>query len=117
MQQWLSSDASIGLRRHSIPVDIPQGETRYHVSSLRTGAKALLKSSWHRWFIKNSWYCVRDAPLNEGFHRIWKLNGFQILSTLRSLVINVLRIDRICSITEVIRPCSLHQGLLRRQGR
>ncbi len=41
----------------------PTDETRYFVSSLRTGAQALLRHVRDRWSIENSWHWVRDVPL------------------------------------------------------
>ena len=80
----------------------PQDETRYYVTSLRTGAKALLKAVSQHWSIENSWHWVRDVPLREDAHRYRENNGVQILATLRSLAINALRLDGIWSITEGI---------------
>ncbi len=80
----------------------PQDKTRYYVSSLRTGAKALLRTIRQRWSIENSWHWVRDVPLREDAHRYREFNGLQILATLRSLAINALRLDVIGSTTEGI---------------
>jgi hypothetical protein len=92
-------------------------ETRYYVSSLRTGAKALLKAVRQRWSIENSWHWVRDVPLQEDAHRCRENNGVQILATLRSLAINALRLDGIWSITEGIAALAHDiKGLLRLLG-
>ena len=60
-------------------------ETRYHVTSLRTTAKALLQHVRDRWSIENSWHWPRDTQLREDAHRYRETNGVQILATLRSL--------------------------------
>ena len=65
MEQWPGSATIIAVRSHGTREDKPQDETRYYVSSLRTGAKALLKAIRHRWSIENSWHWVRDVPLRE----------------------------------------------------
>ena len=100
VEQWQGSATIIAVRSHGIREGKPQDETRYYVSSLRTGAKALLKIIRQRWSIENSWHWVRDVPLREDAQRYREFNGVQILATLRSLAINALRLDGIWSITE-----------------
>ena len=90
------------VRTHGTREGKPQDETRYYVSSLRTGAKAMLKAIRQRWSIENSWHWVRDVPLREDAHRAREDNGVQILATLRSMAINALRLEGIWSITEGI---------------
>jgi hypothetical protein len=106
-----------GQRSHGTREGKPQDETRYYVSSLRTGAKAMLKAIRQRWSIENSWHWVRDVPLREDAHRYREDNGVQILATLRSLAINVLRLGGIWSITEGIAALAHDiKGLLRLLG-
>ncbi|MFM7312840.1 MAG: ISAs1 family transposase [Cyanobium sp.] len=102
VEQWPGSATIIAVRSHGIREGKPQDETRYYVSSLRTGAKALLRAIRQRWSIENSWHWVRDVPLREDAHRYREFNGVQILATLRSLAINALRLEGIRSITEGI---------------
>lgn len=102
MEQWPGSATIIAVRSHGTREGKPQDETRYYVSSLRTGAKALLRAIRQRWSIENSWYWVRDVPLWEDAHRYREDNGIQILVTLRSMAINALRLEGIWSITEGI---------------
>ena len=52
--------------------------------------------------MENSWHWVRDVPLKEDVHRYRESNGVQIMATLRSLAINILRLDGIWSTTEGI---------------
>jgi predicted transposase YbfD/YdcC len=59
MEQWPGS----AVRSHGTRDGRPQDETRYYVTRLRTGAKALLKAIRQRWSIENSWYWIRDVPL------------------------------------------------------
>jgi len=75
-------------------------ETRYYVSSLRTGAEALLQHVRDRWSIENSWHWPRDTQLREDAHRYRESNGVRIMATLRSLAMNALRLDGYWSITE-----------------
>ena len=102
MEQWPGSATIIAVRTHGTREGKPQDETRYYVSSLRTGAKAMHKAIRQRWSIENSWHWVRDVPLREDAHRYRENNGVQILATLRSMAINALRLEGIWSITEGI---------------
>jgi hypothetical protein len=117
MEQWPGSATIIAVRSHGMREDKPQDETRYYVTSLGTGAKALLKAVRQRWSIENSWHWVRDVPLREDAHRYRQNNGVQILATLLSLAINALRLDGIWSITEGIAALAHDiKGLLRLMG-
>jgi hypothetical protein len=126
MEQWPGSATIIAVRSHGTRAGKPQDETRYYVvaertyrcdSSLRTGAKAMLKAIRQRWSIENSWHWVRDVPLREDAHRYREDNGVQILATLRSLAINALRLGGIWSITEGIAALAHDiKGLLRLLG-
>lgn len=117
VEQWPGSATIIAVRSHGSREGKPQDETRCDVSSLRTGAKALLKAIRQRWSIENSWHWVRDVPLRKDAHRYREDNGVQILATLRSLAINALRLDGIWSITEGIAALAQDiKGLLRLLG-
>jgi hypothetical protein len=117
MEQWPGSATIIAVRSHGIRDGKPTDETRYYVASLRAGAKALLRHVRDRWSIENSWHWVRDVTLREDAHRYREINGVQILATLRSLAINVLRLDGIWSMTEGIAALSHDvKGLLRLMG-
>ena len=117
VEQWPGSATIIAVRSYGIGESKPQDETRNYVSSLRTGAKALLRAIRQRWSIENSWHWVRDVPLREDAHRYREFNGVQILATLRSLAINALRLDGIWSITEGIAALAHDiEGLLRLLG-
>ncbi|QPN61447.1 ISAs1 family transposase [Synechococcus sp. CBW1002] len=117
VEQWPGSATIIAVRSHGIRDGKPTDETRYYVSSLRTGAKALLRHVRDRWSIENSWHWVRDVALPEDGHRYREDNGVQILATLRSLAINALRLDGIWSITEAIAALAHDiKGLLRLLG-
>jgi hypothetical protein len=117
VEQWPGSATIIAVRSHGIRDGKATDETRYYVSSLRTGAKALLRHVRDRWSIENSWHWVRDVPLREDAHRYREHNGVQILATLRSLAINALRLDGIWSVTEGIAALAHDiKALLRRLG-
>jgi predicted transposase YbfD/YdcC len=117
MEQWPGSATIIAVRTHGTREGKPQDETRYYVSSLRTGAKPMLKAIRQRWSIENSWHWVRDVPLREDAHRYREDNGVQILATLRSMAINAVRLQGIWSITEGIAALAHDiKGLLRLLG-
>ena len=117
VEHWPGSATIIAVRSHGIRDGKPTDETRYYVTSLRTGAKALLRHVRDRWSIENSWHWVRDVPLKEDAHRYREDNGVQILASLRSLAINALRLDGIWSITEGIASLAHDiKGLLRLLG-
>jgi hypothetical protein len=56
VEQWPGNASIISVRSHGIREDQPQAETRYYDSSLRSGAKALLRTIRQRWSIENSWH-------------------------------------------------------------
>jgi len=117
VEQWPGSATIIAVRSHGIRDGKATDETRYYVTSLRIGAKALLRHVRDRWSIENSWHWVRDVPLREDAHRYREVNGVQILATLRSLAINAPRLDGIWSITEGIAALAHDiKGLLRLVG-
>jgi hypothetical protein len=62
--------------------------------------KALLQQVRDRWSIENSWHWPRDTQLREDAHRYIESNGVRIMSTLRSLAMNALRLDGFLSISE-----------------
>ncbi len=78
----------------------PIEETRYYVTSLRTTAKALLQHERDRWSIENSWHWVRDTQLREDAHRYRERNGVQVLAGLRTVVLNLLRLNGFHSIAD-----------------
>ncbi len=117
VEQWPGSATLIAVRSHGIRDGKPTDETRYDVSSMRTGAKALLRHVRDRWSIEHSWHWVRDVPLQEDAHRYREDSGVKILATLRSMVINALRLDGIWSMTEAIAALAHDiKGLLRLLG-
>jgi len=95
MEQWPGNATIIALRTHGTREGKPQDDTRYYVSSLRTGGKAMLKAIRQRWSIENSWHWVREVPLREDAHRYREDNDVQILAKLRSMAINALRLEGI----------------------
>ena len=117
MEQWPGSATIIAVRSQGSRDGKPTDETRFYVTSFRTGATALLQHIRDRWSIENSWHWVQDVPLREDAHRYRENNGDQILATLRSLAINALRLIGIWSITEGIASLAHDiKGLLRLMG-
>ena len=117
VEHWPGSATIIAVRSQGIREGRTVDETRYYVTSLRTGADALLRHIGQRWSIENSWHWPRDARLREDAHRYREVNGVQILATLRSLAINALRLDGIWSVTEGIAALAHDiRGLLQLLG-
>ena len=56
MEQWPDGATIIAVRSDGLRDGKPTDETRYYVSSLRTGAQALLRHVRNRWSIENSWH-------------------------------------------------------------
>jgi hypothetical protein len=117
VENWPDSATVIAVRSKGIRDGKPVDETRYYVTSLRTGARALLQHVRDRWSIENSWHWPRDTQLREDAHRYREANGVQIMATLRSLAMNVLRLDGFWSITEGLAALAHDiKGLLRVLG-
>jgi len=100
VENWPGSATILEVRCKGTRDGNPVDEIRYYVSSLRTGAEALLQYVRDRWSIENSWHWPRDMQLREDAHRYRESNGVRILATLRSLAMNALRVDGYWSITE-----------------
>lgn len=100
MENWPGSATILAVRCKGTRGGKPVDEIRYYVSSLRTGAEALLQHVRDRWSIENSWHWPRDTQLREDEHRYRESNGVRIMATLRSLAMNALRLDGFWSITE-----------------
>jgi predicted transposase YbfD/YdcC len=98
VEHWPGSATIIAVRSQGARDSRPVDETRYYVTSLRTGSDALLRHVRQRWSIENSWHWPRDTQLREDAHRYREDNGVQILATLRSMAINSLRLDGIWSV-------------------
>ena len=117
VENWPGSATVVAVRSEGIREGKPVDETRYYVTSLRAGARALLQHVRDRWSIENSWHWPRDTQLREDAHRYREENGVQILATLRSMAMNALRLDGFWSIAEGLAALS-HDitGLLRLLG-
>jgi predicted transposase YbfD/YdcC len=125
VENWPGSATVIAVRSKGIRDGKRIDETRYYVTSLRTGAVALLRHVRDRWSIENSWHWPRDTQLREDAHRYrvdevfsaGVANGVQIMATLRSLAMNALRLDGFWSITEGLATLSHDiRGLLELLG-
>ena len=100
VENWPGSATVIAVRSKAIRDGKPTDETLYYVTSLRTGAEALLRHARDRWSIENSWHWPRDTQLKEDAYRYREVNGVQIMATLRSLAMNALRLGGFWSITD-----------------
>jgi predicted transposase YbfD/YdcC len=64
----------------------------YVLSSLRNNPEALLRLTRQGWSVENEWHWPRDTQLHEHAHRNGKRNGAPLCSSLRMVVMNLLRI-------------------------
>ncbi|MEB3323479.1 MAG: ISAs1 family transposase [Synechococcaceae cyanobacterium] len=70
----------------------------YFITSLRTSANALLRLVRQRWSIENQWHWARDTQLREDAHRYADRVGMPLLSFLRTIAMNLLRMSGFRSI-------------------
>jgi len=75
VENWPGSATVIAVRGKGSRDGKPSDETRYHVTSLRTGAQALLRHVRDRWSIENSWHWPRDTQLKEDAQRYRETQG------------------------------------------
>jgi hypothetical protein len=111
---WPGSALIIAVRSVGTREGRPIDETRYYITSLRTTAKALLQHVRDRWSIENSWHWVRDTQLREDAHRYRERNGVQVLAGLRTLALNLLRLNGFHSIADGLGAVSHNVALLLR---
>ena len=111
---WPGSALIISVRSAGTHEGRAINETRYYVTSLRTTAKALLQHVRDRWSIENSWHWVRDTQLREDAHRYRERNGVQVLAGLRTVALNLLRLNGFNSIADVLGAVSYTVALLLR---
>ena len=106
------------MRSQGTCVGRPIDKTRSYVTNLRRSAKARLCLVRNRWSSKNFWHWVKDVTLWEASQPYREANGVQIVAMLRTMTINALRLNGICSVTEGIAALA-HDGpgMLRLLGR
>jgi predicted transposase YbfD/YdcC len=75
VENWPGSATVIAVRSKGICDGRTPDETRYYITSLRAGARALLQHVRDRGSIENSWHCHRDTQLREDAHRYREENG------------------------------------------
>jgi len=73
-------------RGHQVP------RAHYVLSSLRNNPEALLRLIRQVWSVENEWHWLRDTQLQEHAHRYGNRYGAPLCSSLRMVVINLLRI-------------------------
>jgi len=78
VENWPGSATILKVRCKGTRDGKPVDETRYYVSSLRSGVKALLQHVRDRWSIENSWHWPRETQLREDAHRYRESNGVRI---------------------------------------
>ena len=106
VENWPGSATVIAVRSKDTRSGKSINETRCAIGSLRTGADALPRRVRDRWSIENSWHWPLDTLFKEDAHRYRETNGVQIMAALRSMAMNLLRLDGFWSITEGLAPLS-----------
>jgi predicted transposase YbfD/YdcC len=103
---WPGSALIISVRSAGTREGRAINETRYYVTSMRTTAKAMPQHVRDRWSIENSWHRVRDTHLREDAHRYRQRNGVQVLARLRTVALNLLRLNGFHSIADALGDVS-----------
>ena len=80
----------------------PFHATHLFLTSLRTTPEALLQLVRDRWSLEG-WHWIRDTQLHEDAHR-YSGNGAGALATLRTAVMNLLRLEGFQSIRAGMQP-------------
>ncbi|MCX5932939.1 MAG: hypothetical protein NTW83_14270 [Cyanobacteria bacterium] len=57
-----------------------------------------------RWSLENSWHWVTGTQLREVAHRFRERNGVQMLAGLRTVALNLLRLNGFNSIADALGP-------------
>ena len=87
-------------------------EVVYGITSLskeRAKAERLLELNRGHWEIENRLFWVRDVTFDEDRSRVRRKNGTEIMSSLRNLVISIIRIQgRFRYIPSALRYFSMH---------
>lgn len=111
---WPGSALIISVRSAGTREGRAINETRYYVTSLRTTASALLQHVLDIWSIENSWHWVRDTQLREDAHRYRERNGVKVLAGLRTVALNLMRLNGFRSIADGLGAVSDNVALLLR---
>jgi hypothetical protein len=90
---WVIELVTTGTRKGK-----PYRHVHYFITSVRTAANALLRLVRQRWSIENEWHWARDTQLREDAHRYANRVGMPLLSFLRTIAMNLLRMNGFRSI-------------------
>ncbi len=75
-------------------------QTHYFISNLQTTPGQYLRLIRQRWNIENRWHWVRDVLLAEDAHRYKGRRGAQVFAWLRTIALNLLRLNGFQSIRD-----------------
>jgi predicted transposase YbfD/YdcC len=90
---WIVELTTTGRRNHK-----PFRQAHYFLTSVRTAPKGLLRLVRQRWAIENEWHWARDVQLGEDAHGYRHRVGAPLVSFLRTVAMNLLRLDGFRSI-------------------
>jgi len=86
--------------------------SQYFLTTLRTTPKALLRLIRQRWSIENEWHWERDVQLGEDAHHYTDRKGVPLLSMLRTIGMNMLRLNGFRSIHAGLQEVAHDIGLM-----
>lgn len=97
-QNWADSAWIVELITTGTRKGKPIHQVHYFLTSLRTVPKALLRLVRQRWSIENEWHWARDVQLGEDAHGYRHRTGAPLVSFLRTVAMNLLRLGGFRSI-------------------
>lgn len=95
-EKWknLNSLIMIESRTSRLDEDKATREIRYYISSLKSSASELQQHIRQHWSIENSCHWVLDTAFREDHNQTYQGNAAKNLSTVRRIVMNLLKIDK-----------------------
>ena len=90
-QEWANLTSVVMVESERLIAGKSSKEARYYISSLRDDAGRVLAAVRGHWGIENSVHWVLDVTFGEDNCRVRKGNGAENFSTLRRMVMNMLR--------------------------
>lgn len=100
LASWPSVRAVIAVTHQGKRRGKPVEETHYFISNLQTTPEQYLRLIRQRWDIENRWHWIRDVLLAEDAHRYKGRRGAQVWAWLRTIALNLLRLNGFQSIRD-----------------
>ena len=100
LASWPSVRTVIALKHRGTRRKKRVEEIHYFISNLLTTPEQYLRLIRQRWDIENRWHWVRDVLLAEDAHRYKGRQGAQVFAWLRTIALNLLRLNGFQSIRD-----------------